>query len=255
MGGSSPSDGGAPPATDQGGAANSTIEGGLSGADTLLAPFRSISLDGQLDDWQTVAFVEVSPATGVFDTESTATTAAADLSYRFAVAYDNTALYVAVEVTDDALQSDSTQPGAIVTSALLHEPWKDDTVEVFLDGNNNDAPNNRSELEKPSGGEFSLVHDGSATSDESGVPGAFGETGSWYGATRVVSGANVVYELRLNRSVIGFAQEPANGIGFTVSVQDDDDGGARDHASYWLWITDRRWMNEAAFGNGQFLAP
>lgn len=250
-GGSAALDGGTPSKPGQDGAVSPALEGGLDGSGAVRAPFRVITLDGQLNDWQTVAFVSVTPDNGVFDAEASATADASDLSYRFAVAYDQTALYVAVEVTDDALQSDSTEPSAIVTAPSLHEPWKDDAVEVFLDGNNNDAPNNRSPEEKPTGGEFSLVHDGSATSDESGVPGAFGATGPWYGRTRV-SGKQVVYEYRLNWSVMGQPKQPAN-IGFNLSVQDDDDGVDRDHALYWRGMPDRPWMNEAHFGQLVFL--
>ena len=37
-------------------------------------------------------------------------------------------------------------------------------------------------------------------------------------------------------------------IGFNISVQDDDGGGRRDHALYWVGNPKRPYSDESAFG-------
>ena len=211
---------------------------------------EGIRLDGDLTDWQGIAFVPVTPATGVFDRESGSTDDPADLRYRFAVCHDDDALYVAVEVHDDALRVDDTAPGE--THARV---WQDDGVEVFLDGNHNRAPNARVKTgaEYAWGGEFSLGANGSATSNCTGWPDSFGKPGYWQGAARIERrpGGGVVlrYEYRLTWRVMGGRVRPGDVIGFTIGVQDDDNGGVRDHALYWVGVTPHCWKDENGWGD------
>ena len=105
----------------------------------LSAPYRAgMVLDGDLADWKGIAFTRVTPANGVFDRQPARTDDPADLSFQFAVCHDAEALYVAVEVTDDAIYADTCPPGSISCPA-----WDDDAVEVFIDGNHNHAPDSR----------------------------------------------------------------------------------------------------------------
>jgi hypothetical protein len=216
----------------------------------LTAPRHEIVLDGKLDDWTGVPFVEVTPKTGVFDDESSRTRSTKDLSYRFAVCHDGEAMYVAVEVTDDRRQVDTTEPGE--TSARA---WNDDAVEVFIDGNHNRARNARDpEREEYSfGGEFSLVNNGAATSHCTAWPGSFGKADHWQGAVShdelpERAGVLLRYEYRLTWRVMGGQVGPGDTIGFTIAVQDDDDGGDRDHSLYWKGISPHCWQNEAGWG-------
>jgi hypothetical protein len=216
----------------------------------LTAPRHSVVLDGKLDDWAGVPFVEVTPKTGVFDAESRSTRSAKDLSFRFAVCHDGEALYVGVEVTDDRRQTDDTQPGETNARA-----WWDDAVEVFIDGDHNRAPNAR-DLERReylTGGEFSLASNGAATSHCSGWPDTFGKPDFWQGAAdyeELPEGKGVLlrYEYRLTWRVMGGQVGPGDTIGFTIGVQDDDNGGERDHALYWKGISPHCWQNEAGWG-------
>jgi len=221
----------------------------------LTAPHRDgIVLDGDLADWKGVPFVRVTPAGGVFDPNASRTNpttdSPADLSFRFAVCHDDDALYVAVEVTDDAVRADSSRPGQISAPA-----WDDDAVEVFIDGNHNRATNSRvadgSELAY--GGEFSLIVNGAAMSDYSGFPKTFGRAAYWQGATNGPAAlrgeAPARYELRLTWKVMGGKVRPGDTIGFNLSVQDDDDGGRRDHALYWTGIPPELFLNESGFGD------
>lgn len=235
-------------------AAGSACRGpaGLTAARFEIAALpAAVTVDGDLSDWREVDFHEVTPASGVQDPGAKPVTGADDLSFRFAVAHGEAALYVAVEVFDDVVVADSCAAGAVSAPA-----WDDDAVEVFLDGNHNRAPDSRVEdgSELRYGGEFSLIANGAAMSDYSGYPGTFGDR--WSGATnwdRVRSGqtTNMVYEFRLPWTVMGLAKRPAS-IGFTLSVQDDDDGARRDHALYWTGALPSPFRDEAGFGTVRF---
>lgn len=210
----------------------------------LVAERRTITLDGKLDDWRGARFYTVTPRTGVFDLESSTTRDPADLSYRFAVCHDDAALYVAVEVTDDVLKLDDTASGETHAKA-----WWDDAVEVFLDGNHNRASHARLKdgSEYAYGGEFSLVANGAATSNCTAWPDSFGKPEFWQGRTSIEprpSGVTLRYEYRLTWAVMGGQVRPGGTLGFTLGVQDDDDGGDRDHALYVVGFTPHCWMDE-----------
>ena len=217
----------------------------------LRAPRRDgIQLDGDLADWENIPFVEVTPANGVFDLESTKTDDPNDIRYRFAVCHDDKALYVAVEVYDDAVQLDNTKPGETHAKA-----WWDDAVEVFIDGNRNRAPHARvrSGEEYAYGGEFSLVANGAATSNCTAWPDSFGKPDFWQGGTSILrkpDGSGILrYEYRLTWQVMGGKVRPGDAVGFTIGIQDDDDGEERDHALYWIGITPHCWKNEDGWGD------
>ncbi len=218
----------------------------------ILAVQRSaIKVDGSLCDWKDIAFTTITPKSGVNDATTPPPDSDADLCFRFAVAYDDEAFYVAVETTDDKVVADSCEPGTISAPA-----WDDDAVEIFIDGNNNRASDSRltdgSELRF--GGEFSLIANVAAMSDFSGYPNSFGRL--WNGATNYASVTNgtaprMVYEFRMTWAAMGLQSRPEE-IGFNLSVQDDDDGGRRDHALYWVGNPVRPFSDESAFGTLHF---
>jgi hypothetical protein len=206
-------------------------------------------LDGKFNDWKGIKFIEVTPENGVFDLEDTRADSSKDLSYKFALCNDGQALYVAVEVIDDKIQTDSTK--ANDTNAKV---WKDDAIEIFIDGNHNHSSNARYKgcPELKTGGEFSLAINGAATSFWSGWPDSFGKKDSWEGvAVALRKGDKIIlrYECRLTWKVMGGKVKPGDTIGFTIGIQDDDDGGERDHALYWRAISPLCWKNEGGWGD------
>lgn len=223
----------------------------ITGKPALIATYNNaVVLDGDLSDWKAAIFVSVTPASGTFDAESPVADSPADLSFRFAVSYDEQALFVAVEVTDDVVQADSTQLGQMDARA-----WDDDAIEVFIDGNHNHAPDARVKdgAETAFGGEFSLVVNGAAMSGNSGFPNTFGQAEYWQGATNwalIQRGEKMLrYEFRLTWKVMGGKVRPGDTIGFTLSAQDDDDGKRRDHTFYWKGISPHAWRDENGWGD------
>ena len=79
-----------------------------------------ILIDGKLDDWDNLPFVCRDPES--FACERSAWKGAEDCSFRFGVTYDETNLYLAVEVTDDEIKS-------VAETA----PWAQDGIEIRLD--------------------------------------------------------------------------------------------------------------------------
>lgn len=217
----------------------------------LIAPqITGIVLDGDFTDWKDIPFTSVTPDNGVFDSEVPPANSAADLSFRFAVCHDDDAMYVAVEVTDDAIHADSTKPGDVEGPA-----WDDDAIEVFIDGNHNHAPDARVKdgSETAFGGELSLIANGAAMSGFSGFPRTFGLPNFWQGATNwaaVQKGEKTVrYEYRLTWNVMGGKVRPGDTIGFNLAAQDDDDGGRREHSFYWTGISPHCWKDERGWGD------
>lgn len=216
----------------------------------LVAPYRSgIVLDGDLDDWDGIPFITVTPATGIFDPAASRTDSPEDISFRFAVCHDDEALYVAVEVTDDIICVDSCPAGSISCPA-----WNADAIEVFIDGNHSHAPDARvadgSEL--AFGGEFALVANGAANSDYSGYPRTFGRRDAWQGATNwaaVQKGEKLVrYEFRITWKMMGGKVRSGDTIGFNISAQDSD-GGVRNHALYFCGNLPRLYSDERGFAD------
>ena len=234
----------------------------------VLAPaFVTVApvVDGDLSDWEGHSFIEVTPQNGVFDGEGALTERAEDFSFEFSVANDDEYLYVAVRITDDVLVLDTNpDPEELHTRA-----WMDDCVEIFIDGDHNHAPHARDSLglEFRTGGEFSVVANGSVTSDQSGVPGLGNDPQAWtsagsYGASGAAYAApwdsqvgGFQIEARLNYRIMGPDIGPGSRIGFTISAHDDDDGGDRDSALYWKGFDLHAWRDEAGWGDLLLAVP
>lgn len=221
---------------------------------------RPPAIDADLSDWDTTSFVLVTPANGVFDLElgpDAHTDDPGNLSFRFGVANDDEYLYVACIVTDDAIVLD-TNPDPAVKHC---QAWKDDTVEIFIDGNHNRSPD-RGGVELETGGEFSTVANGAVTSWSSGAPGTEGDPMYWESAASYPPPPAPAYQAPWDRQAGGYRVEarfhyrlmgpgvgPGSTIGFTISPQDDDDGGDEEYSFYWQGVTPRTHWIESGWGD------
>jgi hypothetical protein len=164
-----------------------------------------------------------------------------DLSYQVFVSYDNENLYVAVRVKDDVLQDDSAEAGSRNGTT-----WEDDSVEVFIDGDNSNFPTRDTTGTNPevvgTGGQYVITVNNAYREAEAGNPG-YGADSTWFAkTTKTDTGYDA--EFRISLQTIGNPR-PGDIIGFTVEVNDDDDGGAGDRQVIWVGSP----HTEATYGN------
>jgi Carbohydrate family 9 binding domain-like len=148
-----------------------------------------------------------------------------DLSVRIRARYDANNLYVAVQVTDSIIFTDSADPGS-----RNGNTWMDDGVEVYVDGANaNDAAWAAGQL----GGEYAITANNAYREMEAGNPG-YGETAAWYAMTTLTA-VGYDAEFRISMALLG-NPKPGDIIGFNVAVNDDDDGGDRERQVSWCGV-------------------
>ncbi len=168
-----------------------------------------------------------------------------DLQFNIYAGYDDDYLYVAVRVTDDFLVDDSAE-----ADSEDGMTWYDDSVEVFVDGDNSnfDGRNTSDPAVIGAGGQYVITVNNAFRDQEAGHPG-YGEEAAWFAKTaeRVDgNGETIGYdaEFRIAMEEIGNPQ-PGDIIGFTVAVNDDDDDGEAERQIIWVGRT----HNEITYGN------
>ncbi len=164
-----------------------------------------------------------------------------DLSFQVYAGYDQNNLYVAVRVTDDIIQTDSADADSANGST-----WLDDGIEVFIDGDNsNFATRDTTGTNKEivgTGGQFVITANNAYRDAEAGRPG-YGATAAWFAKTSLTA-TGYDAEFRFSLKAIG-SPKPGDVIGFTVAVNDDDDGGNGDRQVIWVGLP----HTEATYGN------
>ena len=147
-----------------------------------------------------------------------------DLSFTIFAGYDTNYLYIGVRVRDDQPFTDSAEAGSTNGNT-----WEDDSVEVFVDGNNANDPQWAA---GQVGGQYVNTANNAYRENEAGNPG-YGTEAAWYAQTapRVdLSG----YEAEFRIALTNLGNPKAGDIiGFTVAVNDDDAGGPRLRQLLW----------------------
>ncbi len=163
-----------------------------------------------------------------------------DFGIRIWVGYDSDNLYVAVRVTDDLLFADNAEAGS-----QNGETWRDDSVEVFIDGDNSNFPTRDVSGTNPeivdSGGQYVITYNNAYREAEAGNPG-YGPDAAWYALTAPTA-TGYDAEFRISLSDLGNPQ-PGDIIGFTIAVNDDDSGDL-DNQYMWIGAT----HEEITYGN------
>ena len=151
-----------------------------------------------------------------------------DLNYDIYVGYDEDNLYVGIRVKDDIFYVDDTEEGS-----EDGQTWLDDSVEVFVDGNNSNFPErNTSDPDVvDTGGQFVITAHNAFRDNEAGNPG-YGENAAWYAQALDNGTDGYDAEFRISWDILGNPL-PGDIIGFTVGVNDDDDGGAAERQILW----------------------
>ena len=142
--------------------------------------------------------------------------------------------------------------------------WLDDCAEVFIDGEMARLDDSRKEDGKHlwHGGEFVLVANGAAQSRSSAAPEgyitpdrAFGgdlpDSNWWTGEAFILPGYGHAERIYIPWRSMGHSAVPER-VGFTISLQDDDNGGERDHTLYWQGNPAKPHLDERAYGVLEF---
>ena len=139
-------------------------------------------------------------------------------------------LYVLVNVSDATLTNDS---GA--------EWWNDDTVEIFIDGNNSKASNYDGVDDVQLGFRWdddTVNFGGNSLQNISGIQFSMVATTNGY-----------TLEVAIPRSGLNASAQLGDQIGFDVVIDDDDNGGARDSQVASLSTSTEGWNNPGVFGS------
>jgi len=150
-----------------------------------------------------------------------------DLSGTWRALWNGNNLYYLIEVTDDALNNDSTNP------------WDDDSIEIYIDADNSkgssyDGVNDFQYIFRWNDG---TIHLGSNS--------ATNTTGIVFDMVAVSGGYNL--EVSIPWSTLGVTPAGGNLIGTDVHVNDDDDGGGRDGKKAWFATADNSWSDPSLF--------
>ena len=177
------------------------------------------------------------------DTNTTVPASAADLSFYIYAGYDTNNLYIAVHVTDDIIMTDDAAAGSANGNT-----WMDDSVEVFIDGDNSNFATRDTTGTNPAvvgtGGQFVITANNAYREAEAGNPG-YGPDKAWYALTSVRDdGTGYDAEFRISLKTLG-NPKPGDIIGFTVGVNDDDTGGAAQRQVMWVGVP----HTEVTYGN------
>jgi hypothetical protein len=134
-----------------------------------------------------------------------------DLNYRAWAVHDQDAVYVAVDVVDDHIFTDSAETGSEDGST-----WEDDSVEIFFDADHSKDLARGAQLYE---GQYVLTANGAWRDAEANNP-TFGEEGDWYAVSKP-SFKGYQVEFKIKKTAL---LDPADGtvMGFNVAVNDDD---------------------------------
>jgi hypothetical protein len=153
---------------------------------------------------------------------------ASDLSGNWKAMWDSTNLYYLVEISDEALRTDSAST------------WDDDTIEIFIDADDSKGTSYDGVNDFQYGLRYNdaTVYIGSnSVNDSTGVVHAWATISGGYRL-----------EIRVPWSTLGVTPAGDGLIGTDVQVNDDDDGGSRDSKKAWFATNDNSWQDPSLFG-------
>lgn len=155
-----------------------------------------------------------------------------DLSGAFRTLWDVNNLYVLMEIKDEAQQNDSSL-----------ETWKDDSVEIYVDANNDKSSVYASN-------DYQYRFTWTATSLRIEETKHAATTGVI--ASRIATANGYIVEVKLPWNTLGQSVVTKGALlGLDVHVNDDDDGGDRDGKRAWFNTADTSWQNRSTFATAK----
>lgn len=195
----------------------------------------TVTLDGNLNDWAGAEFALVP-----HDKGTAAAPDDADASFEFAVLVDESWIYVAMDVKDDA----------IVTGE--NNDHTDDSVEVYIDANHSAGDTYDGDDVQIRIGAWDIG--GDIQNPQLGGSGGGADTGTVAAVVETATGWIVESAIPLKNSKWDINPVAGTVIGFNVQSNDDDDGGGRDHKLIWsdLDVDDQSYNNPTRFADLTF---
>jgi hypothetical protein len=130
------------------------------------------------------------------------------------VVHDTTAIYVAVDVIDTTIVTDTAEAGSEDGTT-----WEDDSVEIFFDA---DFDKNHGGASVDFEGQYVMTANGAWRDNEARNP-TFGPDADWYAATKLTSKGYQV-EFKVTKTAL---LNPTNGtvMGFNIALNNDNGAG------------------------------
>ncbi|OAS14895.1 sugar-binding protein [Paenibacillus oryzisoli] len=204
-------------------AASSAVSVTMDASYTLIPVTKTnsaILVDGSLNE--TAWAITVQANKNVIGTSNNGT--------QFGLLWDNTYLYVGVTVSDGDLFNNSP------------EPYSDDSIEIYVDGNHNQGATYDSyDRQFIKGWNDTSLYE--ARSLTNGVQHAWAPTSAGYSV-----------EMAIPWSSLGITPSAGMLIGFDVANNDEDDGNGRHSQTVWAG-TSNNWSNTSAFGELKLVLP
>jgi len=179
------------------------------------------TIDGTIapGEYAGAAKIQINPYTAIYDIgsgdEGFSAFPLGDNGYSAWVVHDADAIYVAVDVLDDQLFTDTAPAGSEDMTT-----WEDDSVEIFFDVDLDRLGGRETAFE----GQYVFTANGAWRDMEAGSP-TFGAANDWFAATSTNARGYQV-EFKIKKSALN---DPADGatLGFHIAQNDDDGSGRR----------------------------
>jgi endo-1,4-beta-xylanase len=202
---------------------------------------NTVILDGKLNDqawvsapWHTIDEEGTQPAEDP-----------ADALCSFAAVADSEWLYVAFRVNDDI----------IVTGEVMGaDMWGDDSVEIYIDANNAETETYEGDDSQITIGAVNMELK-NIEAPELGGTGDGPNTGTQAAVVKSADGWVVEAAVPLKNDKWEIVPADNKIIGFNIHLNDDDDGGDRDHKLIWSLndVDDASWENTTRFADLKFV--
>ena len=178
---------------------------------------KAPTVDGKINanEYATATAIPINPATGQAQTSAGIDIWPAGTFEATAwVTHDDTAVYVAVDVIDTTVVTDTAEAGSEDGTT-----WEDDSVEIFFDA---DLDQNRGGPTVDFEGQYVLTANGAYRDNEARNP-TFAQDGAWYGASTLTSKGYQI-EFKVNKTAL---LSPTNGtvMGFNIALNNDNGAG------------------------------
>jgi len=207
----------------------------------------TVKLDGNLSEWPgNVPWHKVEHTMGWTTPKDDE-----DGSFEFACVADEKFLYVAIKIWDDEKCVDEDVGDSV---------YLDDSIELYVDGDNSKAAEYEADVSQITIGRYNIDEDPEAPMLNAYTGGNNqGQPASATGTMVAVVDTDYGYAMEVAVPLESFNIELDDGtvIGFNVQLNDDDDGGDRDHKLSWSEKEreggETAYLNPSVFGELVFL--